>query len=258
MSMAEQDRRRETMDQPRRHLTYANVMSTLAVFLLLAGGTALAAKQLGKKTVGAKQLKSNAVTTPKIKKAAVTKAKIKDGAVDSTKLADNSVTSTKIVDGAVTAADINSSTVPYSQITTRLRNTSTVPLAPGTVYPLGSYTQQPGEDNQLLASVDIQFAASCSPPRLAQVILLRNAAKPAEPEVTDFYGVAVVQDLNAGAVTRRVDMSPFFIGIPQAFNKMSPNAPATDTFTLFLSAANCGAGSGVNVTGAALDVISTK
>ena len=198
------------------------------------------------------------MTTAKIKKAAVTKAKIKDGAVDSTKLADNSVTTTKIVDGAVTAADINSATVPYSQITTRLRNSSTVPLTPATSYPLGSYTQQPGEDNQLLASVDIQFGATCSPPRLAQVILLRNAAKPTEPEITDFYGVGVVQDLSAGTVTRRVDFAPFFVGLPQTFNKMSPSAPTTDTFSLFLSTGNCNAGSGVNVTGAALDVISTK
>ena len=246
------------MDQPRRRLTYANVMSTLAVFLLLAGGTAIAAKQLGKKTVGAKQLKNNAVTTAKIKKAAVTKAKIKDGAIDSTKLADGSVSTTKIVDGAVTGAKINSSSVPYSQVTTRLRNTSTVPLTAGAVYPLGSYTQQPGEDNQLLASVDLQFAASCSPPRLAQVILLRNPAKPAEPEITDFYGVAVVQDLSAGAVTRRVDFSPFFVGIPQSFNKMSPNAPVTDSYSLFLALGSCGAGNGINVTGAGLDVISTK
>ena len=246
------------MGQPRRRVTYANVMSTLAVFLLLAGGTAIAAKQLGKKTVGAKQLKSNAVTTPKIKKAAVTKAKIKDGAVDSTKLADGSVTTTKIVDGSVTGAKINSSTVPYSQITTRLRNTTTVPLTAGAVYPLGSYTQQPGEDNQLLASADIQFTASCSPPRLVQVILLRNAPKPAEPEVTDYYGVGVIQDLSAGAVTRRVDLSPFFIGTTPSFNKMSPTAPVTDSYSLFLALGSCGAGSGINVTGAGIDVISTK
>jgi hypothetical protein len=36
------------VNQIRNRLTYANVMSTLAVFLILAGGTALAAGQLGK------------------------------------------------------------------------------------------------------------------------------------------------------------------------------------------------------------------
>jgi hypothetical protein len=242
----------------RRRLTYANVMSTLAVFMVLAGGTAIAAKQLGKKTVGAKQLKKNAVTTAKIKGKAVTKAKIADGAIDSAKLADNSVTSAKIVDGAVTGAEINSSSTPFSQITTRLRNTSTVPLTAGAVYPLGSYTQQPGEDNQILASVDIQFTAACSPERVAQVILLRNAANPAAPEIQDYYGLAVIQDKTAGTVTRRVDIAPFFVGFSNSFNKLSPTEPKTDTFTLFLAGTVCGAGAGVNVTGAALDVISTK
>ena len=65
----------------RGRLTYANVMTTIGVFLLLAGGTALAAKELAKNSVGAKQLKANAVTSAKIKKAAVTKAKLGNNAV---------------------------------------------------------------------------------------------------------------------------------------------------------------------------------
>jgi hypothetical protein len=65
----------------RRRLTYANVMSSIAVFLVLAGGTAFAANQLGKNTVGSKQLKKNAVTTAKIKKEAVTAAKVKKGSL---------------------------------------------------------------------------------------------------------------------------------------------------------------------------------
>ena len=45
----------------RPKLTYANVMSTLCFFLLLSGGAAYAASQLGKNTVGPKQLKKNSV-----------------------------------------------------------------------------------------------------------------------------------------------------------------------------------------------------
>ncbi|HET7509699.1 MAG TPA: hypothetical protein VFJ65_05550 [Solirubrobacterales bacterium] len=56
-------------------------MATVAVFLLLAGATAVAATQLGKNSVGSKQLKKNAVTTSKIKNGAVTGAKIKPGSV---------------------------------------------------------------------------------------------------------------------------------------------------------------------------------
>ena len=48
-------------------LTYANVMVTILAFVVLAGGTAFAAGQLGKNSVGPKQLKKNAVTAAKIK-----------------------------------------------------------------------------------------------------------------------------------------------------------------------------------------------
>lgn len=57
------------MKSVRKRLTYANVMSSLAVFLVLAGGSAFAATQLGKNTVGTKQLKKEAVTLAKIKQA---------------------------------------------------------------------------------------------------------------------------------------------------------------------------------------------
>ncbi len=60
----------------RNRLTYANVMSTIAVFLLLGGGAALAAGRLGKNTVGTKQIKNNAVTAAKIKKGTITGTQI--------------------------------------------------------------------------------------------------------------------------------------------------------------------------------------
>jgi hypothetical protein len=53
----------------RGHLTYANVMATIAVFLVLGGGTAFAATQLGKESVGTNQLKKEAVTPAKLSKA---------------------------------------------------------------------------------------------------------------------------------------------------------------------------------------------
>jgi hypothetical protein len=62
------------LKQIRKRLTYANVMSSIAVFLVIGGATAFAA--LGKNTVGTKQLKKNSVTTAKIKKGAVTGPKV--------------------------------------------------------------------------------------------------------------------------------------------------------------------------------------
>ena len=54
------------MKQISKRLTYANVMSSIAVFLVL-GGAAFAAVQLPKNSVGPKQLKKNAVTSAKVK-----------------------------------------------------------------------------------------------------------------------------------------------------------------------------------------------
>jgi hypothetical protein len=52
----------ETVRRIRPQLTYANVMSTLAVFLLLAGGGAYAAGKLKKNSVKSKHIASEAVT----------------------------------------------------------------------------------------------------------------------------------------------------------------------------------------------------
>lgn len=69
------------MKKIRKRITYANVMSSIAVFLVIGGASAFAATHLGKNSVGTKQLKNNAVTTAKIKKNAVTGAKVKDGSL---------------------------------------------------------------------------------------------------------------------------------------------------------------------------------
>jgi hypothetical protein len=59
------------MTRIRGKLTYANVVATLALFLVLAGGTAIAAKQmLPKNSVGTKQIKKEAVTPLKLSAAA--------------------------------------------------------------------------------------------------------------------------------------------------------------------------------------------
>jgi hypothetical protein len=92
--------------QLRKRLTYANVMSSIAVFLVLGGATAIAATK-----IGSSQIKANAVKTGKIAKEAVTTSKIKNEAVATTKLANGAVTSAKIADKAVTGAKIDASTV---------------------------------------------------------------------------------------------------------------------------------------------------
>jgi hypothetical protein len=129
----------------RKRLTYANVMSSLAVFLILGGATAIAANQLGKKTVGAKQLKANAVTTAKIKKEAVTTKKIKAKAVDGS----------KVKDASLTGADINLSTVGTVPSAADANNVNTVKT-----FSAG------GEDNQLVSLVktaNFELMGICDP-----------------------------------------------------------------------------------------------
>ncbi|HEY5332572.1 MAG TPA: hypothetical protein VIJ21_03430 [Solirubrobacterales bacterium] len=74
----------------RRHLTYANVVSTVCLFLLL-GGVAYAGTQLSKGSVGTNALKAEAVTKAK--------------------LHPNSVNSKKVVDNSLTGDDINAGTL---------------------------------------------------------------------------------------------------------------------------------------------------
>ena len=71
------------MRRIRAHLTYSNVISTIAVFGVLAGGSAWAASKIGTNeiepgAVTAKKLHKNAVTTKKIKDDAVTGDKAKE------------------------------------------------------------------------------------------------------------------------------------------------------------------------------------
>lgn len=69
----------------RPRLSFANVVSVVALFVAL-GGTAVAASQLGKNTVGPKQLKKNAVTTAKVKNEAIIAAKVKNGTLTGTQI----------------------------------------------------------------------------------------------------------------------------------------------------------------------------
>ena len=97
--------------------TYANVVSTLCLFLLLGGASAFAATKLAKNSVGATQIKKNAIVTAKIKNAAVTSSKIADNAVTTGKITDSAVTSSKIADAAVTNSKLSDNAVTTGKIT---------------------------------------------------------------------------------------------------------------------------------------------
>ncbi len=133
------------MKHLRKRLTYANVMSSIAVFLVLGGATAIAAGQLGKNTVGSKQLKKNAVTTAKIKKNAVTGAKIKNGTITGAKVNLGSLGTVPSATAAGTAANADNAAKVNGQTVTKVFT-----------------TLSPGQSNVQVASIaGFSITASC-------------------------------------------------------------------------------------------------
>jgi hypothetical protein len=114
-------------------------MSSIAIFLVLGGATALAAG-LAKNSVGSKQLKKNAVTAAKIKKNAVTAAKIKSNAITTAKIKKDAVTGEKINEGTL-------GTVPSANIANGLAPVEATHLvgAPGEPGFENGYSNYPGE-----------------------------------------------------------------------------------------------------------------
>jgi len=101
----------------RPRLTFANVVSCLALFIALGSG-AYAAKQLPKNSVGPRQLKKNAVKTGYIARNAVRVGKLAKEAVKAGKLAKNAVPTNRLRNDAVTGDKVNEftlSTVPSAQ-----------------------------------------------------------------------------------------------------------------------------------------------
>ena len=69
-----------TLARVRERITYANTMSTLAVFIAL-GGTAWAATALPRNSVGASQIRAGAVRSSEIRNNSVRSADIRDRSI---------------------------------------------------------------------------------------------------------------------------------------------------------------------------------
>ncbi|HEX6229041.1 MAG TPA: hypothetical protein VFZ41_06205 [Solirubrobacterales bacterium] len=94
----------------RPRITFANVVSCLALFVALGSG-AYAAKQLPKNSVGTKQIRKNAVKTGDIARNAVKVGKLDKEAVKAAKLAKNAVPTNRLRNNAVTGAKVNEATL---------------------------------------------------------------------------------------------------------------------------------------------------
>jgi hypothetical protein len=83
------------LNRLRKHVTYSNVIASIALFAALGLGTAFAASKLANNAVKTKNIKNNAVKTTKIANGAVTTPKIADAAITDAKLAAGAVTGAK-------------------------------------------------------------------------------------------------------------------------------------------------------------------
>jgi hypothetical protein len=99
----------------RSHLSFANLVSLMALFIAL-GGTTYAAVALPKNSVGAKQIKKNAVTASEVKRNAVGAAEIRSNAVASGDIADNGVGGADLSDNSVGAGELSDNSVGAAEI----------------------------------------------------------------------------------------------------------------------------------------------
>jgi hypothetical protein len=101
----------------RGKLTYSNVVATLALFLVLAGGSAFAASRLhlGKNAIKSKNIAPGAVKNKNLAKNAVKEKNIANGAVSGAKVLPGSLTRSQLAPGTlagIQVTELQSAAVP--------------------------------------------------------------------------------------------------------------------------------------------------
>jgi hypothetical protein len=91
----------------RSRMTYANVVSTIALALAIGGGTAYAATK-----IGTSNIRYHAVTGSKLANNAVTASKVKNSALSGSDIRDNSLRSSEIRAGTLLASDFAPNQLP--------------------------------------------------------------------------------------------------------------------------------------------------
>ena len=100
----------------RSHLSFANTISLIALFVAL-GGTSLAAVTLTKNSVGAKQIKKNAVRASEVKANAVGASELRSNSVSGGDIADSGVGGADLSDNSVGAGELSDNSVGTGEVT---------------------------------------------------------------------------------------------------------------------------------------------
>ncbi|MET0305998.1 MAG: hypothetical protein ABW196_07190 [Solirubrobacterales bacterium] len=104
------------MKQLSKHLTFANVISCIALFMALSGAAFAAKTTLGNKVVKTKNLANGSVTALKLGNGSVTTLKLKNGAVTGPKIGPGAVGSSALAGGSVRSAQLGGGVVTEGKL----------------------------------------------------------------------------------------------------------------------------------------------
>jgi hypothetical protein len=99
-----------------KHLTFANAISCIALFIALSGAAFAAKATLGNKAVKTRNLANGSVTKLKLHRGAVATLKLRNGAVTGAKIAPGAVGSTQLADGGVRSVDLGGGVVTEGKL----------------------------------------------------------------------------------------------------------------------------------------------
>jgi hypothetical protein len=171
------------MNRLRPRFTYANVVATLALFLVLTGGAAYAATHLAKNSVGSRQLKKNSVTGAKIKDGTITGAKINLGTL-------GKVPSAGSADHATTAASADHATTATSA------NSAVTAAVAADATEAGNAGRLGGLASSSYAQKGETLFATVAPASPAAQVLRGRGAISVEREAVGFYKVRFNRDIS--------------------------------------------------------------
>jgi trimeric autotransporter adhesin len=104
------------LKQLSKHLTFANAISCIALFMALSGAAYAATTTLANKAVKTKNLANGSVTTLKLRGGAVTTLKLKNGAVTGPKIGPGAVGSTALAGGSVRSSQLGGGVVTEGKL----------------------------------------------------------------------------------------------------------------------------------------------
>lgn len=104
------------MKQLSKHLTFANAISCIALFVALGGAAYAAKTTLGRKAVKTRNLANGSVTTLKLKGGSVTNLKLRDGAVTGNKIAPGTIGAGQLEKGAVRSEQLGGGVVTAAKL----------------------------------------------------------------------------------------------------------------------------------------------